>query len=125
MNMLADAGREIPAYAGMTWLWGWSSGCVDDVTGWVCDLWVSRRGGSNGTGRLPSSGGLADNVRACPCSSGGESSGFLNRARRFESGQGYHAGTGNHVKSDWRAGHTTWTPRPPRMERTTFLAWST
>ena len=26
MNMLADAGREIPAYAGMTWLWGWSCG---------------------------------------------------------------------------------------------------
>ena len=69
--------------------------------------------------------GLADNVRACPCSSGGESSGFLNRARRFESGQGYHAGTGDHVKSDWRAGHTTRMPRPPRMERTTFLAWST
>ena len=56
MNMLADAGREIPAYAGMTWVWGWSCGFGGDVTGRVYDLWVSRRGRSNGTGRLPSSG---------------------------------------------------------------------
>ena len=55
---------------------------------------------------------------ACPCSSGGQSSGFLNRVRRFESGQGYHAGRKDSRRFRPRSDYTTWTPSPPSIERT-------